>query len=258
MNARNKIALLQKLYTPAVKTMSTLNSNYLQNILPALAEKMPYKWRVQSFSKNKAEATCVAYIDSRDVMDRLDKVCIYGWERSHSEIKGNIYAVVTIIMPDGSRISRMDCGTESSTEKEKGESSDSFKRAAVNWGVGRFLYDLEIKRLPANAKKESNNWPYVVDANGKQVWDLTKHINSMSGNAPRQPAAPKPQTVPANLTISDEQFKMLNDLLDTAGVDKQKFCESYGIPSVAALPDEKFQNAVHRLNATIKKIGEKK
>jgi hypothetical protein len=256
MNARKKIALLQKLYTPTVKTMSTLNSNYLQSILPSLSEKMPYKWRVQSFSKNKAEATCVAYIDSRDVMDRLDKVCIYGWERSHSEIKGNIYAVVTIIMPDGSRISRMDCGTESSTEKEKGESSDSFKRAAVNWGVGRFLYDLEIKRLPANAKKESNNWPYVVDGNGKQVWDLTKHINSMSGNAPRQPAAQKQQTVPSNMTISDEQFKELNALMDEVGADKMAFCEYFKIQSMSGLLDSDFNKAKAMINK--KRQGEKK
>ena len=90
-------------------------------------------------------------------------------------------------------------------------------------------------------------------------WDDSKYVAEQGARERNEkPSAQKPQTVPSNLTISDEQFKTLNDLLDTAGVDKQKFCESYGIPSVAALPDEKFQNAVHRLNATIKKIGEKK
>jgi hypothetical protein len=163
----------------------------------------------------------------------------------------------------------MDCGTESSTEKEKGESSDSFKRAAVNWGVGRFLYDLKIVHLPANMKKEKSppNWPHVVDSRGNKVWDLTKHINGMSSNnqpsdpvdePPKSPAsrAPRQQTVPSNLTISDEQFKKLNELLDVAEVDKRKFCEAYGITSVAAMPDEKYQNAVNRLNATIReKVG---
>ena len=160
--------------------------DYLQSILSALAEPMPYKWRVQSFSKTgNPQATCVAYIDSRDVMDRLDAVCVFGWQRRHTSIKDNIYCEVGITMPDGAVLWRMDCGTESSTEKEKGESSDSFKRASVNWGVGRFLYDLDIIRLPANELKTSNNYPYVVNDFGKKVWDLNKHIiNLKPQNAP--------------------------------------------------------------------------
>lgn len=176
------------------------NEDYLKTILQALKQPMPYKWRVQSFSKHKPEATCVAYIDARDVMDRLDEVCVHGWERSHAEIKGHIYSTVTIIMPEGGRISRTDCGTESETEAEKGESSDSFKRAAVNWGVGRFLYDLEIKRVPASDKKEQGKYPHVVDGNGKRVWDLSKHINSLAPRNGRNspPAATGAANVDAN------------------------------------------------------------
>lgn len=180
--------------------MSVENKEYLEAILPMLAEPMPYKWRVQSFSKNKAEATCVAYIDSRDVMERLDKVCVYGWNRSHTEIKDNIYCSVGVVMPDGQIFYRQDCGTESSTEKEKGESSDSFKRAAVNWGVGRFLYDLDIKRLSANEVKTTSNYPYPVDGNGKRIWDLTKHINAM---LPKPPQDDEPKQ------LTDEEYKAL-------------------------------------------------
>lgn len=152
-------------------------AEYLKDILPKLSEPMAYKWRVQSYSKTgNPQATCVAYIDSRDVMDRLDAVCVFGWQRRHTSIKDNIYCEVGITMPDGAVMWRMDCGTESSTEKEKGESSDSFKRASVNWGVGRFLYDLDIIRLPANELKTKDNHPYVVNDFGKRVWDLTKHI----------------------------------------------------------------------------------
>lgn len=232
--------------------MNKENQTYLKAILPDLAKPMPYKWRVQSFSKHKPEATCVAYIDSRDVMDRLDQVCVYGWHRRHLEIKGNIYAEVGIVMPDGSVQWRMDCGTESSTEKEKGESSDSFKRAAVNWGVGRFLYDLDIKRLPANCKKESNNWPHVVDSNGKQVWDLTKHINAGATDKPRAPS--KQPTMPSNLTISDSQFKELNDLLDSTKSDKAAFCSHFGIQSVSALPDSQYEIAQGMLMAKLIKM----
>jgi hypothetical protein len=167
---------------------------YLAEILPELKKTMPYKWRVQSFNKNKPQATCVAYIDARDVMDRLDEVCTYGWHRNHEELKGRIYAGVGIILPSGKIMWRWDCGTESNTEAEKGESSDSFKRAAVNVGVGRFLYDLDIKYLNANEKKTSSNYPYVVDNNGKRVWDITKHINGSNNQSKQQEPREKQKT----------------------------------------------------------------
>lgn len=152
------------------------NDEYLASILPKLAAQMPYKWRVQSFSKHKPQAACVAYIDARDVMQRLDDVCVYGWSRDHKELKGHMFSGVGVVMPDGDTVWRWDCGVESNTEAEKGEASDSFKRAAVNWGVGRFLYDFDVKYLPANEAKTSSNWPYVVDSAGKRVYDLSAHI----------------------------------------------------------------------------------
>ena len=67
-----------------------------------------------------------------------------NWQREHYECKGNLYCRVGIRMQrqDGSVewVWKSDCGTESYTDKEKGESSDSFKRACVNWGIGRELY----------------------------------------------------------------------------------------------------------------------
>jgi hypothetical protein len=201
------------------KIMSETNSEFLKRILPSLAEKMPFKWRVQSFSKNKPVATCVAYIDARDVMDRLDKCCYHGWERLHQEIKGHVYSGVSIVMPDGSKLTRWDCGVESNTEAEKGESSDSFKRAAVNWGVGRFLYDLEILYVDSNEKKTQSNYPHVVDANGKQVWDITKHCNSIYGKKkePTPPKEPeKPKEIP-QITEAQKQelikFSSLTEIL---------------------------------------------
>jgi hypothetical protein len=47
---------------------------------------------------------------------------------------------------------KSDCGTESQVEKQKGEASDAFKRAAVMWGIGRFLYSKKIIKLPVKEK----------------------------------------------------------------------------------------------------------
>lgn len=80
----------------------------------------------------------LAYLDSRDVMKRLDDVVgIDGWSRDYKVLKNNLFCGITI-----NGVTKWDCGTESQEDAEKGESSDAFKRAAVNWGIGRYLYYL--------------------------------------------------------------------------------------------------------------------
>lgn len=144
-----------------------------------LKQEIPYNWRVQSFSKFKPEAMCVAYIDARQVMDMLDNVVGPGnWQSQFKEHKGNLFCSIGIKV-DNQWVWKSDCGTESNMEKEKGEASDAFKRAAVMWGIGRFLYSLEIIKVPANCKKEKNTFPHVVDQNGKRVWDISEHLNSI-------------------------------------------------------------------------------
>ena len=148
----------------------------LQEIQKELKKEIPFKWRVQSFSKFKEQATCVAYIDSRDVQDVLDANC--SWSDRYYEQGGLLFCEITIYA-DGREYKRTDTGSESNVDKQKGHSSDAFKRAAVKFGVGRFLYNQPIHRVSADAKKTSSNYPNVIDANGKKVWDLTKHINSI-------------------------------------------------------------------------------
>ena len=87
------------------------------------------------------------YKNARVDMDILDEtVGAENWQREHYECKGNLFCKVSINInhnkPDKEPhfIGKADCGSESNTEKEKGESSDSFKRACVNWGIGRELY----------------------------------------------------------------------------------------------------------------------
>lgn len=82
------------------------------------------------------------YKDARVDMRMLDE--IYGptnWERYHEVVNGNLFCTVRIWDKEkGCWVAKQDVGTESNTEKEKGEASDSFKRACFNWGIGRELY----------------------------------------------------------------------------------------------------------------------
>lgn len=81
------------------------------------------------------------YKDARVDMNILDEtVGSERWQRKHYELKDNMYCSVGIYFDGIGWVWKDDCGSESNTEKEKGESSDSFKRACVNWGIGRELY----------------------------------------------------------------------------------------------------------------------
>ena len=82
------------------------------------------------------------YKDARVDMRILDEtVGAENWTRKHDLINGNLFCSVGIYIAERNEwVYKQDVGTESYTEKEKGQASDSFKRACFNWGIGRELY----------------------------------------------------------------------------------------------------------------------
>lgn len=80
------------------------------------------------------------YKDARCDQNILDEtVGAMNWKRSHSRDNANC---TVSLWDEGKKewIAKEDTGTESNTEAQKGLASDSFKRACVNWGIGRELY----------------------------------------------------------------------------------------------------------------------
>lgn len=144
--------------------------------LEKLKEEMSYKWRVQSV--NEYNASCVAYVDARDVQNKLDEVCgPDNWQCKFSEHKNNLFCSIGILCDSKATKDsftgakwcwKEDCGIESMVEKQKGEASDSFKRAAVMWGVGRFLYNKPIIKLDS-IKNKRGKW--VASFNGKILYN---------------------------------------------------------------------------------------
>lgn len=88
--------------------------------------------RVQSVTEKGA--ILLLYKDARADMNILDEtVGAMDWKREHT--RDNANCIVSIWDEDKKQwISKEDTGTESNTEKEKGQASDSFKRACFNWG----------------------------------------------------------------------------------------------------------------------------
>lgn len=103
------------------------------------------------------------YKDARVDQRILDETFgVFGWQRHHQIIDGNLYCTVAIRNPDnGEWVEKQDVGKESYTEKEKGQASDSFKRACFNIGIGRELYTaptIWVKKADYNAVEKDGKF----------------------------------------------------------------------------------------------------
>ena len=102
------------------------------------------EWRISQVYKN-GKARVLAYITSRAVMDRLDEVFgLSGWCDEYEFIGDNVVCRLSIKIGDA-WITKVDGAPQTHIEAFKGGISDALKRAAVKFGVGRYLYDLPDK-----------------------------------------------------------------------------------------------------------------
>lgn len=137
---------------------------------PFAADKL--SWRVGQKNKDKTKAMMLVYIDSRDVQDRLDEVCGMNWKDDYKEVQGRLVCNLQV----GNTV-RTDGAGDTDIEGEKGGLSDAFKRAAVKFGIGRYLY---------NAK----NFPTWLDINGDNDYKLPQRAKEQFADIARQLGAP--------------------------------------------------------------------
>lgn len=134
-------------------------------------------WRVGQITKNDpSKASALCYIDARDVMDRLDAACGPArWADSYNETQRGRLICTLSIEVGGAWISKSDGAGDTAVEGEKGAISDAFKRAAVKWGIGRYLYDVPVQWVRINQFKQierSEMAKLAAVLPGSQVHDL--------------------------------------------------------------------------------------
>ena len=116
-------------------------------------------------SKDRVWAQYLIYKDARVDQKLLDEVVgPMRWKKDYVMLDNKLYCSVSIYDEAlGEWISKQDVGTESNTEKEKGQASDAFKRACFCWGLGRELYsapDIFIDLLPGDyTEKDGKIYP---------------------------------------------------------------------------------------------------
>lgn len=160
-------------------------------MLDKLKEPFPpemVKWRVGSTSGDKKRGLALAYIDARAVMNRLDDVLGDGWQDSYAETtSGRVISTISIKVDDEWR-SRSDGAGDTGFEGEKGGLSDAFKRAAVKWGIGRYLYDLDA--VWVDIKKAGKSYA-IADH------EMPRLQSVLEGEAPKKQRKSKKQPDPS-------------------------------------------------------------
>lgn len=183
------------------------------------------------------------YKDARCDMSILDELCgAENWQRKHYECKGNLFCSVGIKV-NNEWVWKDDCGAESYTEKEKGEASDSFKRACVNWGIGRELYTspfiwitledkdiskngerynlktkFSVKRIECNEHKQITRLVIADDKGRERYWfwaDKTKPLLTETS----LDAAKMQDNIMQRLAQKEEELGekfSIDDIIDTA------------------------------------------
>jgi hypothetical protein len=165
-------------------------------------------WRVGPTNKEKTQGMALAYIDARTVMMRLDEACgPNGWQNRYSATQGTTVCEIGIF--DNERkewLWRADGAGASDMEAEKGALSDAFKRAAVRWGIGRYLYDVASPWVAITQKGNS----YVIADSERSKLHAT-----LSGGKPIATTAPK-ASPPATRKITPQEIvNAMKSTIDT-------------------------------------------
>lgn len=132
----------------------------IMNKLQAPFSPMEIEWRVGSTTTDKTKGLALAYITNRAIQNRLDEVFgCFGWRNEFREWRGNSQLCGISILHNGEWITKWDGADDSNMEATKGGLSDAMKRAAYQWGIGRYLYELPNVWVKIKAVGKS----YVID-----------------------------------------------------------------------------------------------
>ena len=201
--------------------------NIIAAELAAPFDPMDVDFRVQGKASTSGKVQVLAYIDARAVQERLDRVVgpqnwTFEWSPVAIDAKGDIQCAKGTITIYG--IAKSDVGTASNFEGDKGAVSGAQKRAAVQWGIGRYLYALPTSWIP-DAK-------FISDTTLAQ---LRSKLPKPGIPTPRVAAYQEPQQeVPASVTektveppaaedttpSTPDPWESLREVAELAGVDE--------------------------------------
>ena len=203
--------------------------------LAAEFDRNAVSWRVQGtpIGRNgKFVAMALAYIDARDVMDRLDEVCgPENWQDKYDVLPSGLYVCHIGIRCGDDWVWKTDGAGETQVEGKKGGISDAFKRCGVKWGIGRYLYALKSPWVECLVNEKNGKtyfkewavspWDKVKRASYTKVDDdLTAHSSHHNGDAKPDPISEAVAYIQSATDLAELQAHFVNLPIGVKGSPK--------------------------------------
>ena len=152
-----------------------------QEIFDALCAPFPtalISWRVGTTNERwrkegePLKGIPLCYVDARAVMDRLDAVMgCDGWQCNYTPgVATSIVCNIGLLIA-GMWIWKADGAGQTDIEGDKGALSDAFKRAAVRWGIGRYLYDFKVERIVLETRGKTAVIPKAAEEDLRKLYN---------------------------------------------------------------------------------------
>ena len=231
------------------------------------------EWRIARAGETNGKiwAKAVAYVDNRAIMNRLDQVCGLGnWCNKFAPgPSGGVICGIGLYFKGDTEscwVYRWDGAENPKTEPVKGGLSNAMKRAAVQWGIGRYLYDLPetfVKTGDYNEYQNKGSFTIKGTKNKKHYsWQtppipkqfLPKGSLEVHETPPRMDPdneiEPTEQNVPM---ITQEQRIALGEICETknwnVAVALKRLAAKYGIDKIDYLPRTQYQEVAEYLDS---------
>jgi len=191
------------------------------------------EWKIQFASEDKNRGMAVAYLNSRAIQTRLDEVIgAANWKNAYLSWQSNAQLCGLSIYDRerGEWVTKYDGAENTDIEPVKGGLSDSFKRAACLWGIGRYLYELggiwvEIEPRGKSSGIKENQYAKLETEYGKA---LEMIFNASSkGKTPPAPAgkktppvSPEPDNAQSAVTTASYDYRVQS--VTTSGKESQR------------------------------------
>ena len=189
------------------------------------------EWRIQVTSKDKTSGLAIPYVTNRAIQDRLDEVVgPENWYNDYRPWHGNgkkdaQICGISIYFEGKGFITKWDGAEDSDIEPIKGGLSDSMKRSAVQWGIGRVLYKM-TKPLWVKIEQKGNS--YVIcdterpklNAAYLELLDKLHQLPTSPGAAQAQLSYKRGHTAKAaaNAAAASTAVSAAASVYDTAGL----------------------------------------
>ena len=198
------------------------------------------EWRVGATNQGKTKGIALAYLNARTVMDRLDNVCgPQNWQCRYPHANGKTCCEIGIKIDD-EWIWKSDGAGDTDFEGVKGAFSDAFKRAAVRWGIGRYLYDLDAPWV--DIEQRGRSYTIAVGEQKKLRQSLAQRVGKITELRERAnkvfDAIHSAQTVEEINGIYQKAEPLMGQLVTA-------------LPSVADLMEQRFTDKTAELGSLI-------